>query len=191
MKDGKVLYSISEQECEYFWEHIISDEVKNCHYKFHALTEGMQEPGKIYPRNLQEIYREKQGDHVKIFFNGCEYISPSIVEGKLSWVYSDGVDTFFHPENGKDFFCQDSDIEITSKEISIKDILESFEAVYLLQTKIAFSEDEMKELTQKSDLAKRFGRGAHRVALKKVLENHSFFGEPENRDLLFLLQYIK
>ena len=174
-----------------FWKDKISDEIKNCPYKFHALIEGMEESGKIFCKKIEEVYREKHGDHLKIFFSGNYYISPSIIDKKLYWNESNGVDILFHPENSKDFFCQDEDIEICNMEIPIQKFLESFEAIHLLQAKTFFEEKEREILLKKSDIANRFGRGAHRVALLRLIEQSQFFGKPENRNSLFLLQYIK
>ena len=74
---------MSDKDCEIFWKDKISDEIKNCPYKFHALIEGMEESGKIFCKKIEEVYREKHGDHLKIFFSGNYYISPSIIDKKL------------------------------------------------------------------------------------------------------------
>lgn len=195
-KGDKTLHVISDEYCQAFYAEILSDEIKNNYKKFHAVIEQMEEGGKIFPRNLSLIHMEtvggKNAPHEKIFYKGVEYIYPKITKGKLNWVFIETPTEDAFPENGTDFFCQDEEVLIPNYEVSIKEVILAFEAKYLLKSGInSLSDDEKKELRTKAEITNRFGRLAHRVAFKKIVMNSGFFLEPENKDLIYKLDFVE
>ncbi len=177
--EKKSLYDISEKEISFIYNEILSNEVKEDSAKFNAVLEALQEQGILYPGNLQLLHYEKVGEHEKFFFMGKEYIFFSIKKGKLipNYISEDkfrrrkisGEATL--PRLGKDFYQQDGDIEHPHVFVSAEAILGSFES--------------------RGDLSKRFGRGAHRVALRSLFEKSGIFLKSENIWLAPAIQYVR
>lgn len=174
-KNGDRLCNVSDEYISILYNDIISEEIKNSPAKFTAVLESLQEQGILFPRNLEILHhiekpsKDGNGKHEQYFFKGNEYIFFEIEGGRLIPVYIE--DASKYPVENKNFYCTDPDISLSHVNISIFELLKSFEV--------------------KGQLSRRYSRGEHRIALRKFIEKSFNLSDPKNMEIVHLLVYLK
>jgi|AntAceMinimDraft_6_1070360.scaffolds.fasta_scaffold07959_4 hypothetical protein len=148
----KVLFKPEDSDIEKFYEENISEKIKESPYRFHAMIGGMEETGKIFNKTLEILLEQYYAGHKKILFTTDTYMYPEIDQwGHVEFLtvnpgeFQQGK----FPVPGKDFFCKDTDLEVSNHEVFVTELLKS------IQTK--------------GGLAKKFGRGLHMKGFEKFL----------------------
>ncbi len=170
-KGNHCLHNVSDSWISYLYDEILSDKIKEYAPKFNAMIECLEETGKLFYDDLQLLHHEKVGNHEKYFFEGGKYIFFNITGNNMEPVVAEEDGPDMHPADGRDFFCQDGDILKSHISIDVRELLDSFR--------------------DDTSLSKRYSRGAHRVALAKLLERSDFLKKEYNKDLVYLLEFVK
>lgn len=169
-KDGNQLYDISDHEITTLYHDVLTSEIKDSVAKFNAMLEALQESGKFFFRNFEQIHYKRVGGHEKFFFKGSEYILFSVTDGDMSPMYIEEDGPGRQPIDGRDFYCQDSDLLRSHVEIEIREFLESIES--------------------NGKLFKRYGRGEHLIAVVEMIDRSGFLLREENKDLIYAFQKL-